>query len=178
MSMAAKPTYTPPINFGAEVAKIRAGIAELKQAIRRLDDAPMPLELAKQRVNEALADMAARYDLQGRIGRAFSPTGYPPVLEMFQPQGHPADAVDMGPVLAALFPDLLRERLHTLLEQQAATMVLGPTPEARRKQRADLEKRLFEAELEEERLIEQAEAEGIEIYRRADVNPAAIIGIF
>lgn len=181
--MAVKTPYNPPVNLGAEVARVRAGIADLKQAIRRLDSAPMPLEEAKRRVDEALDRMADKYDLQGRIGRAFSPTGHPPAGELFRQwdslvPGNDSAVTDLGPVLAALFHDLIRERLHGLLEKQAATMEAGPAPEERRKQRADLERRLFEAEVEEERLIERAEAEGIEIYRRADVNPAAVIGIF
>lgn len=180
--MATKPTYTPPVNLGAEVARIRAGIAGLKQDIRRLDNAPMPLEEAKRRVDKELDRMAGGFGLPARTEHAFSPSGN--WLERLFRQrdscvpGLDSVEIDLGPALAALFPDLLRERLHALLERQAATMAPGPAPEERRKRRADLEQRLFEAELEEERLIERAGAEGIEIHRRADVNPAAVIGIF
>jgi len=179
-----KPTYEQATNFGAELAKTRAGIAELKEKIEYLENAPLPLGEAKQAADALIKDLSGRGGLNNRMSAFFLPNRHGDhVKDTFRQQGETWDGlgkcfVDGGPLLVALFPDLVKARLYSLLEAQAETLECGPPSADRKTQRAALEKRLFECEIQEERLIEEAEAAGVEIYRRADVNPAAVIGIF
>jgi hypothetical protein len=162
-----------------KITRLRDEIDEVKVRLAWLNDAPLPLDEAKSNA-DALVEKLADCHGQGRITGLFYADGY---RNLFELSGRARleggiTAVDAGPVLAWLFPDLVRQRLHTMLEQEAQTLECGPPAAERKAQRAKQEKRLFELEIQEEQLIEQAESQGLEIYRRADVNPAAVIGIF
>lgn len=84
--------------------------------------------------------------------------------------GAPAGSV--AAMLAWLFPQQLYDALI-----QGADAVRGITAAERSARIAKLEKRILELEHEEESLIEQALAAGLEAHRRPSANPLALLGI-
>ena len=84
------------------------------------------------------------------------------------------DLVDLGPVLAHL---LTPERLAAILAQHLERHADGPTAAERVAQVAQMDRDLFDLECAEEAHIEQLEATGLSISRRADADPRAVLGL-
>jgi len=77
-------------------------------------------------------------------------------------------------LMAALFPD----ELLRCLEQQIIE-VPSAVPFAVRPERiAEIEQQILRLEFEEESLIEQALAQGLEVHRRPQASPHAILGLY
>lgn len=84
------------------------------------------------------------------------------------------DLVDLGPVLAHV---LTPERLAPILAQHLERHADGPTAAERAAQIAQIDRELFDLECEEEAHLEQLEATGLSISRRADADPRAVLGL-
>jgi hypothetical protein len=82
---------------------------------------------------------------------------------------------DVGPLLAWLFKDLIAQRLREAIA--SANYTPGPPMAERAPLLKALDRKLWDVELEEEHLIEQAEGQGIEIARRPDARPEVILAL-
>ncbi|SMF95864.1 hypothetical protein SAMN02949497_3240 [Methylomagnum ishizawai] len=186
-----KQHYEPNLNIGAEVSKVRAGIEEIKSQISNLENAPLPLSEVMERIDSLIENASRADQVRNRLAAFFRPDDAAEVeknsrhrfVEAFKQEGTVWDGlgkcfIDFGPILITLFPEHMKAFMHAELEAYAKTLVCGPPKGERKRLIADLEKRLFDYEIQEEALIEYAETQGLEIHRRADVNPAAVIGVF
>lgn len=161
-----------------QIDRTRAEIDDIKERLDFLENAPLPANEAKA-VADRVIERHGRQYLQDRIGYFFH-RGYDGdrLLEASDIARGEGTTLNMTPLLLGLFPGLVRERLHALIDERAQTLEAGPPWSRRQTERIELEEQLFDAEIEEERLIEQAEAMGLEVYRRPEASPAAILGIF
>lgn len=82
--------------------------------------------------------------------------------------------VSPGVLFAAVAPESLR----SIMKQSIVPYVGGGiTAEDRESRIAELEKQLYELEVEEEQLISKLEDDGVEIYRRHDIDPSIVLGV-
>lgn len=82
-------------------------------------------------------------------------------------------ALDLGPLLVALFGDVLRTRIGELLEQVPE----GVESATRRARTTEIDRELDRVESEEESLIEQSEIDGDPIVRRPDARPEIVLAL-
>lgn len=79
--------------------------------------------------------------------------------------------------LAWIAPDVLKERLYEELESQIPDDALILTGPERKTRLSEIKTRLDRLNREEEALIMRAQESGLEILRRADADPAAVLGV-
>lgn len=155
-----------------EIETIRAQIAQLKSELAALRVMPIHPDDLPQRVAKVVKTLAARVDENalGALLAASSPPG-----NQDDPLRLACFVSDQPGILHAwLDPAGLTKKLTALARPHAT----GAVPLAERPQRqADLERRLFKLEVEEERLIVQAESAGVEIFRRHDLDPLVFFSI-
>lgn len=161
-------------DFERKLGTLRAKIAEAKAERARIEELPVPRALAEQRIGEHLDELAGRWRVEtgaytfpsfeqpALVGKAFS-TGR---------SGIALTSVEVA--LAALFPELLRQRLIADLDETYAAGD-GITDAERRATIDMLDRKLFELEVAEEQVIADAEANDVYIARRPDANAHAII---
>lgn len=156
--------------LASDLDKIRTKITAGKHALSDLDRQPIAPSDVAARVDAVIASLAERLDsdwLGQVLAGAEGPSDHEDVLE--QACHH---RPSMGVLLAWLHPDLLRERLAELVAGHATgTVPLGQ----RHTEKQRFEKDLFAAEVREEEIIVQLEAEGVECLRRADADPSVIL---
>lgn len=155
-----------------EIEALRSQIAALKSELSALRVMPIHPDDLPARVAEVVQTLAARVDeaTLGALVAASTPPGN---------QDDPLRAVcyvaDQPGILHAwLNPADLTKKLTALARQHAT----GAVPMAERPQRqADLEARLFSLEVAEEKAICEAEAAGIEIFRRSDCDATIVLSV-
>ncbi|WP_226553577.1 hypothetical protein [Celeribacter naphthalenivorans] len=162
---------------------IRAKNADIQSEIRRLEVAPLPvgeaLELfdnwAEKQAEEAfqslrpelLLDPGLRagelslpdftYVLDGKSGRAH----------------HRADEVLWGLIIATALPSV-----RSIVEEKVEAAVLGRECLSRQERAEKIERaqvELLEIELVEEGIVRALEASGLDVQRRADADPQAVL---
>lgn len=157
-------------DFTAKLAKIRGQIATTQAELAQADVAPVPLEVALSRADAQIEALQASY--QPPVAE-FTERGYRG-LELIHPDAH-----DLGREVVQFIvwtaPAKLRERLHSAIKAHYADLPEGVTDVARTKRKAELRTDLFRLEVGEEKLIMAAAAEGLQLDRRADVNPEALL---
>jgi len=175
------------ITYRDQIEQLRADIAKLREQAEWLKNAPLCIAEAKARADVYVNGLAA-VGISDRIGCFFSNDSTASDLMSLQKNVFSIGdgegpvcgmvTIDIAPIIGSLLPDLLRARLHDLIDEHADLMDCGPPAEERRAELADVERKLFDAEHQEEKLIVEAESEGIDIARRRDADPAAVLGIF
>lgn len=154
------------------LAEIRTGIESIKQQLLATENTSADQLIAIERVDAYLDRLKA----ESTIPRAIESLTYPDsrTVELV-PDWRTNERVEQ--LIAWLLPDLLRERLVAAVDAFYASnpAVESMTPADRAQQRERLTSALFEAEVEEERLIVRAEGVGIFLNRRIGANPAAIL---
>ncbi|MFW5453525.1 hypothetical protein [Thioalkalivibrio sulfidiphilus] len=155
------------------VEEVRRQIAETRREREALAVAPLTRGEVAARV-DAWLDSEARRARLDLVAGDFSAPGRGP--------GHPfrvpvrageQRSADLGPVLAALFSDQVKAAILDALPADADAIPMADRPG----RLAELDARVRELEAEEERLIEEAEAAGVEITRRPDASPEAILAV-
>jgi len=174
-------------SYRDQIDRLRVDIEKLNTRAEWLRNAPLCIAEAKARADRYVDGLAAA-GVTEKIGVFFSNDATPADLMsqrrnvfMIGDGKGPINgtvAIDIGETIASLFPELLRKRLHALIEEAAGLMDCGPPDVERRTELENVERQLFDAERREEALIVAAEQEGIDIARRRDVDPAAVLGIF
>lgn len=160
-------------DWQARVAKLREQIAALKDERSTLDSAPVPKAEAYARIDQLIAATA---DHNGPSGYVL-PRGHAFTVQDYQGRGlvngsRHEDA--LGPLLAWLFPDVIRDKLRELVDAEYGGAA-GVSEADRNKRLSAIYRELFELEVEEERAITAAEGDGVDLPRRPDADPAAIL---
>lgn len=183
MTLAKEFTATAAIR--AHVAEVREQIAAISEEIVFYESAPLPKSEIVERAAAAVDREAAKFiafaqvgDLvhRGEVAGLLELTGQTQVIA----PGSPIAGINVkiSPLLAWLFGSAIKDRLTAAIEQGEIDFAEGPPsaekPELIRSARA----RLHALGVEEEGLIEQAEAVSIEIARRPDVDPAVVLGAY
>lgn len=166
-------------SYLVDIDAIRQTIADTKSRLAALDTDPLPIEDAIRAADQAVDQLASRVEIRGMAGRFFAPTKGiidDPVRWMsgaLDPAGQ--TRADLGPILAFVVPGMLKGALKLAIEQHATAVTPGLPLAKRPAERLRLEKELLSHEREEERLICAAESAGVEVFRRADLNPAVVL---
>lgn len=150
------------------VERLRMEIPKLSAEVRRLRYASLLVEEQKLRAAQWVAGMASgiKPHIQATHAAAFKIS-------------FDHTAVNNGSTtlayLAWLNPDALTRRLHQIID--AAPNQLAMTRRERETRLAEATAALLQAERDEEHFIERASDEGLEIERRLQADPCAILGI-
>jgi len=178
-----KPIYGTPVNtdakphegetIGAAILRVRGEIMRVRAELIALKEAPLPADEVKAaivaEVDRLANEGAPRLDLrEGKVK-----VRWPDVQEFAAPNtAFSAPSGSASRLAAWLFRDQLVEKLT------AGVDGLEGIPAA---ERPGLEKELrvalLQLELEEESLVEQAIAAGLEVHRRFDTLPFALLGL-
>lgn len=158
----------------AQIEKVRTAIAETKAEAAEVKRAPVPREELRAAAEARVAMSAARWRpatgslARGQVGGSIA---LPDPLA-----GIMAEDALVG-LVARLFGPQIVELLVAEEERALAGRPSG-LPAAERPGKLEaLAERLFALECDEERQIQEAEAAGIQIERRADADPAAVLGL-
>jgi hypothetical protein len=153
-----------------KLEKAREHVASLKQAIKDADSALVPPEVSKQRVEAFVREAAERFEAM------LSPAHF--LMRDFRigevRLTHEQLIDQFG---AWLLGDKMVQIIQKRVEEARRTMqdrtVMSDDEVAAAKE--DLKRRLFDAEVAEERAIVEAEAAGALVVRRRDADPKAIL---
>lgn len=157
-------------SYATKIDKLRAQIAATRAEIEQADTAPVPIETALARADEMIDHLRAGYSAPVT---PFAESDYR-TPSLIHPESHDM-AQAIVQFIAWTAPDTLRERLHAEIRSHYADCPEGVTDAARAKRKAKLREDLLVMEIDEEKLIMSAAAEGQHFARRADADPAAII---
>lgn len=162
-----------------KVESVRADIARIKEEIEWTDQALIPRAEAQAWISNQIDVLAGRGNRVARaVGYAVLPGGRK--FQSFDELMTIAiDVVDTNParccvaIMASMFKDELKANLLAALDahEYEAGLPQGERPKRLR----ELRKELFQLECSEEALIEDAEGRGIQIMRRADADPVAVL---
>lgn len=167
--MSSKTTPTPL----APIDEIRERILAMKAELERFAHAAEPIEESLRRCDLWIDAQAARLDPIVPIGHGVSARGIR--LEW------PAALHNPSEVLAcALHPERVRELLHAAVHRAydlRGDGAISITAAQRTSRMRKLREALFLLESQEEQLIRDLEAAGLDIDRRGDADPAAVLGL-
>jgi hypothetical protein len=171
--------HQDPANPLEQLVRIRAWIAKLRAERETLEISAVPPAEFVERVKAELGRQAAAFDRE--LMRALSPLRAAKPERPFIGVGLHGIAelvrqADVGPLLAAIAPDALLARVTAAIEDGRYPSY-GPPAAERPGLLAELEQHLLDAEQEEERLVEQCEALGLPVLRRADARASIVLGV-
>ncbi|MFF0947912.1 hypothetical protein ACFYE9_09640 [Rhizobium leguminosarum] len=153
-------------NGGSELATsletIRGEIISLKVELDQVERSPASRDEAVYRLQEWLASVAAAPQIDLLISRFVSPAYREPPADI------PAE------IIAAAGLASLESFLTAAIDRRYAG-VSGLSFDDRRLARSDMETRLLELELTEEAIIRSAESLGMDVLRRSDADPRAVL---
>lgn len=166
-----------------QIDVIRAENSELQAELRRLAAAPIPLSealehfdaWAERQASEAISRLHPEHLLdQKYASRGLS---LPNVTVRVGDQPVEAHRIAIDALFGALIATNL-PALRSIVEDHLEAALRGREPLSameRAERIAETEARLMEAELQEEGLIRGLEAAGLDVQRRADASPAAVL---
>lgn len=151
---------------------IRSDIEAVQEEILWTRDGRLPRDDASARIGPAVDALAARF-IDGIIPPNLAALPDPSSLIDGWLTGHifnhaMPSSMHLGPLLAWLHGDALKARLIRALEE--SDYVAGVPLDERPGRLAELNEHLRRLETEEEALVEAAEAAGLEVYRRPDLD--------
>ena len=154
-----------------KLAEIRVQIADLKHSLETSKTAALPLVDVEASINATVDTWASKFDADW-LGRCF----VIPEAIMTPESVETACAGEEGKlaiILAWNDPAGLKQKLIAAARPYAANkgMAQQDRPAFLRKQEAQL----FKLETEEEVLVCQLEADGLEVFRRTDADPAIVL---
>jgi hypothetical protein len=164
-----------------QLAKKRGEILDITDELTWLAEAPLVREEVKRRVESAIDALAAEFDgnpsvlanPESKVCDLMQMLTLPVGVYQKGDSGFGSGAIKLGPLLAWLFGDTIRQRLHAAIDQLDYRP--GPAMIERPERIKALQEKLRGLEVDEEDLIVAAEALGVSIARRADVDPAVIL---
>ena len=167
----------------AELAKLRTRIADLQQEREQLEHAPITKAEAHDRVDAYVADRAAgwRPNFAALVNTDDRADTFELIPGRFRGDLRDGLALadDRGAVSVALckfMPTLVTSELLKAVDAHIEEHGPGISTEARVHRLAAIATELDEIEVQEEQLIRTAEAQGLELSRRADASPAVVLG--
>lgn len=159
-----------------DVEKVPGALAEVRSAIRRVGadlqvirSAPLAAAELKDLVKAYVDRMAdrGRPTFRGVAGGEF-------VVDWHRPEGDRRDSLE---ILAWFDRDRLLARLDEEVDRQFPDTANGLDSKAKRKKIAELEAELLALEQIEETLVTRALAGGLDVQRRPQASPLAILGV-
>jgi len=162
------------------VEELRAKIGRAMAQRADLETSPVPVAEQVSRLCNWIDRQANGCDLVYGLGHFRAPVperGYSPTLFLSAVRGGQRSVAeaDLGPLLCALFGDELKQRLASVIE--ASGVKTGLPLAERPAMLAKVASELDQLELEEERLIVEAETAGMFILRRDDARPEIILSL-
>ncbi len=159
----------------SSIAEIRETIATLQREREAIRAAPVPISEAIPLIDNLLAywSHAGRSDGIEAIAAAVM-VGQAPHIELHSPRATLADTLTL---LAPLLHRQLREAMISDLEARYAESPPGLSSAERQRRLAELDSEIARLEALEEEAIQAAATGGLEVTRRADASPAALLGI-
>ena len=164
-----------------EVAKVREQIVALQHEREQLEHAPISKSEARDRVEAFVTTCATRW--RPNLGPFVNASDRADTFELVPGQfrGHLHDghalADDRAAVAVALCrfaPTLVKSQLLKAVDAHIGES--GISAEARAERLAAIDGELDALEISEEQLIRTAEAQGLELPRRADARPELVLG--
>jgi hypothetical protein len=166
----AKPNKDETI--AAAIARVRLDILSCKQDLAAARNAPLPVAELKKLIAARVLRMATNGSPN------LSADGGKLVLWFTDPRAGDSrcELNEVARLLAWLDPDRLRKRLEDEVDALGAPE--NPlTAEQKETRLAELMARMNDLERSEEALVENAQAQGMDVMRRADASPAAVLGV-
>lgn len=163
-------------NIAAEVAKVRAHIAEAEEAFAKAENAPAPASDLKDRAFAEIDRIAARGALKIHpANRSAEPLALARKLAIHSGNNNSIVGTGGSDMIVWLMHEELRTKVSAMIDAlpQAGAM----SDDEREKAFADLAAARLEQERIEEYLIATAEVDGHIIARRVDLDPRAFLGI-
>ena len=176
------------------VARIRARLVEIERERAAVQRAPVDAETAKARAKELVESLAARPNIEGLLrpnaDDDFLPQlgarSLPVLLDAYSRLnptpadarvGHVslADATNVLGLIAWAAPGLILDAMFAEIDRRASGN--GLSDEERAKRLAALDKEQLQAERAEEAVITLAAEHNVEIMRRPDASPLAVLGV-
>lgn len=157
-----------------EVEEVRNRILEIQAELAEIRTAPLCDVEAEEKCRAVVSSHAARAGTNRILAHLIH-------AEASSRIGWPTDASGSSiepsafDLLCAFEPKRMQDALKKLVT--TSTHLRGPATSERLRRNEELNAALLEAEIEEESLIEAAEARGINVHRRRDANPAIILGV-
>lgn len=164
-----------------QVDELRVQIRSVLDEISWIETSPPPKDEVKQRIAAAVDREAARFLEQAQLGDLVHRGEISELLSLRGASqliagGSVASAtLELAPVLSFLFQETIKARLCEALDKSLVDYSEGPATDDRSALLQSARDRLHALEVEEENLVLEAEAAGIEIHRRADANPAIVL---
>lgn len=175
--------------LAAKLEEVRSEIRECEDEIRWLQNAPLVLSEALQNIDRFVTQKRQDLDMRPFFSDADQGIASHPLTASGRAEGGgygrvvegsavviPLSNVDLSGLLCSLFPDLIKKVLAGQAERHAEEHEAGP-PLSQRPQLIEAAKqRHHTLEVEEEALISQADAAGLDgFFRRIDVNPEVVL---
>ncbi|MGE0082451.1 MAG: hypothetical protein AB7U81_14260 [Thiohalomonadaceae bacterium] len=162
-----------------ELERVRSQIADLKARRDQVANARLPKAEVLARLNEFVDSEAAGFDAAWHfVNPASSPDARMIDITGFEigvsGEGHHR-AADAGGLLCWLMGDVVKKRLAELVN--AADFSDAVPADKRAGMLRDLDEQIHALEIQEEALITDADAAGIELARRADCDPAIVLEV-
>jgi hypothetical protein len=167
----------------AAVARVRKKITDLRASITRVQAAPLPRAVIKERMRKEVTELAVRGTPNIDLGNGdISWRQTNTQLIVYLKTGKAIDGLAGGNTLdsLALFAWPHRDALIARFEEEieaTADDASALTDTQRKKQEQALLDQILIAEREECALIEMAAAEGTMIAYRPDTSPVAVVGL-
>lgn len=159
-----------------DVDKLRQQIADLQAERERTRTAPLPFEEVWPKFETALNSL--RHRRTAYIAGLADPNRQDPSrwshADPSKPFGLPGNREDAA-AWAWMAPDVIRDEMRAAFEAYYADNPPGLPSDQRPAALADVDRRLFDMEVREERLIAAANAAGASIARRGNADPKAIL---
>lgn len=160
-----------PTNPRGHVLAIRATIAGRKLERDDLQSALVPHAELKDRIAAYVERMADAADI---TCRSLAEQGR--IVGIFAGEGLPSSRDNTLGLLCWLEPDRMRERMFADAVEHYRDTTLALSVADIRKRDAALTAEILDLEIEEERAIAKASAMGVEVNRRIDADPRAVLG--
>lgn len=180
MNARLKPFQLATAGFHHDLQDLRARIAEAVDEIAWIESAPLPKDEIAERLAAAVDREAARFEaghrgqlIHGDIDGVLIASSVN-VINAPGGTGSGVGTLDVGPMLCWLLPDHVKARLATAVD--ALDFESGPPLDQRPGLSADAQQRKHAMEVEEECMTCEGEEAGLDVPRRADADPAVILG--
>lgn len=165
-----------------QISEIREQISGIVDEIQWLENAPPPHAEVEARAHLAVDREAATFVDEAKLGDLIHRGEVAELLNLFgraeivSPGATIAGArIGLAPALCWLFGDSIKAKLTKALQGGELDFEAGPPTVERPRLIGAARDRLRALEIEEENIILEAEQAGVEIARRADVDPALIL---
>jgi hypothetical protein len=152
----------------AVIQRTRDSISALQSRLSNVSTAPPPKSVLKKQAAELVAERAKR----GAPNREIGSRGF----KADWPNGDFLTKKDVADMFAYYLPDAVTKRDEQWIDE-TPTRSDALSAEERERRSAELSSQIETLERSEESLIQQAASDGIEIARREDADPRAVLGV-